>query len=89
MSGDVSSSGRRKVRFVVSMLRATMLCAVASRAAAFGVSARASTVSSVRRMSAPAMGSFYDFKANKLDGSAASMDAFKGKPVLILNVASL
>jgi glutathione peroxidase-family protein len=40
------------------------------------------------RSSSPSM-SFFEFTANKLDGAATSMEAFKGKPVLILNVASL
>ena len=32
---------------------------------------------------------FYDFSAKTLDGKDQSMSDYKGKPVLILNVASL
>jgi glutathione peroxidase len=35
------------------------------------------------------MATFYDFSANTIDGKETSMADFKGKPVLILNVASL
>jgi len=70
------------------MLRATILCAVATRASAFGL-ASASRASSVRRMTAPAMANFFDFSATKIDGSDVSMADYKGKPTLILNVASL
>ena len=69
------------------MLRATMLCGLASGASAFGL-ASVSPLSSVRRMSSPEM-SFFDFKATKIDGSEVSMADYKGKPTLILNVASL
>ena len=41
------------------------------------------------RMSTVNMAGFYDFSAAKIDGSAAPMSAYKGKPTLILNVASL
>ena len=41
------------------------------------------------RMSTVNMAGFYDFSATKIDGSAAPMSAYKGKPTLILNVASL
>lgn len=43
----------------------------------------------VARMSSPAMSAFYDFSATTLDGKATSMKEYEGKPVLILNVASL
>jgi hypothetical protein len=69
------------------MLRATILAAAATRAGALQVGVGARAVRA--RSSMPAMEAFYDFSANKLDGSAASMADFKGKPVLILNVASL
>jgi hypothetical protein len=44
---------------------------------------------SASRMSAPSMADFYDFSAKTLDGKDQSMSDYKGKPVLILNVASL
>ena len=37
----------------------------------------------------PTMSAFYDFSATKIDGTAAEFSSYKGKPVLILNVASL
>jgi len=40
-------------------------------------------------MSTVNMAGFYDFSATTIDGKAAPMSAYKGKPVLILNVASL
>jgi cytochrome oxidase Cu insertion factor (SCO1/SenC/PrrC family) len=42
-----------------------------------------------RSMSNVNMATFYDFSANTIDGKETSMADFKGKPVLILNVASL
>ena len=41
------------------------------------------------RATMPAMASLYDFEATSLDGKKMPMSAYKGKPVLILNVASL
>jgi cytochrome oxidase Cu insertion factor (SCO1/SenC/PrrC family) len=35
------------------------------------------------------MASFHDFKATALDGTEVDMASYKGKPVLVLNVASL
>jgi len=35
------------------------------------------------------MGSFHDFSTTALDGKEVSMSSFKGKPILVLNVASL
>ena len=32
---------------------------------------------------------FHDFSATAIDGSAVSMGDFKGKPIVVLNVASL
>ena len=32
---------------------------------------------------------FYDFSGDKIDGSTVSMSAYKGKPILIVNVASM
>jgi len=45
--------------------------------------------SSAARMMSPNMATFYDFSANTLDGKSTAMSDYKGKPVLILNVASL
>jgi len=41
------------------------------------------------RVSSPEMATFYDFSATKIDGTKDDFSAYKGKPVLILNVASL
>lgn len=38
---------------------------------------------------AVSMASFYDFSATAMDGSTVDMSSFKGKPVLLLNIASL
>ena len=35
------------------------------------------------------MATLYDFSATTIDGKEASMADYKGKPVLIVNVASL
>ena len=43
----------------------------------------------MRAMSTTMADSFYDFEATAIDGKKVSMSDFKGKPVLILNVASL
>jgi len=47
--------------------------------------------SAMRNMhrAAPAMSSLYDFSAVDLDGKDQAMADYKGKPVVILNVASL
>ena len=70
-----------------TMLKVTVLAATAAQSAAYvmgGVRAGA-----VARMSSPSMATFYDFSATSIAGEAAPMSAYKGKPVLILNVASL
>lgn len=43
----------------------------------------------VRTAVSPTMSAFYDLSAPKIDGTPSSFSAYKGKPVLILNVASL
>jgi glutathione peroxidase len=35
------------------------------------------------------MASFYDFSATTIDGKKVDFSSYKGKPVLILNIASL
>jgi hypothetical protein len=70
------------------MLKVSLIAAAASRAAAFGLSSAVHS-RGVARAASPVMSSFYDFKATTLAGKSASMSDFKGKPVLILNVASL
>ena len=61
-------------------------------ALALATSANALAVGSMRmasvRAAAPSM-SLYDFSGTAIDGSAKSFGDYKGKPVLILNVASL
>jgi len=70
-------------------LRIVSVFALAGMAAGFGVSTPTFGGRAVARASAPVMESFYDFSATAIDGTAAPMSAYKGKPVLILNVASL
>ena len=66
-----------------------MLLAAAGRASGFGMAAGRMPVRALARAASPQMASLYDFSSTKIDGSALSMSDFKGKPVLILNVASL
>ena len=67
------------------MLKMALLMGVAGRATAFGAVGRAAVRT---RVTTPSMG-FYDFSATTIAGAASKMSDFKGKPVLILNVASL
>ena len=69
------------------MLRIGLLALAAGRAAGFGV-AGPRVARGMARAAAPQM-NFYDFSATTIDGKAAKMSDYKGKPVLILNVASL
>jgi len=72
------------------MLRtATLALAIDSTYGFTAGTASGMRVSNVRAMSSPTMSAFFDFSATKLDGSEGSMAACKGKPTLILNVASL
>jgi hypothetical protein len=59
-----------------------MIAAVAGRAMGYG------QTRAVLRMSSASM-SFFDFSAKTIGGKTKSMADYKGKPVLILNVASL
>lgn len=56
---------------------------------ASGLSLGRPVVASRGRSSSVSMASLYDFSANKIDGTPVKFDEFKGKPTLILNVASL
>ena len=69
------------------MLRVSMIGLAASQVAGFSVGAGA--MRTVSRSSDVQMASLYDFEAVTIDGKKAPMSAYKGKPVLILNVASL
>ena len=71
------------------MFKLTCIAAVASQAAGFGLSSAAPHARALSRMSSPAMSSIYDFSAKTIDGKDTKLSDFKGKPVLILNVASL
>ena len=68
------------------MLKVSLLALAAGRAAGLQVGAAARAVRT--RVSMPSM-SFFDFSAKTLDGKTLKMSDLKGKPVLILNVASL
>jgi cytochrome oxidase Cu insertion factor (SCO1/SenC/PrrC family) len=57
-------------------------------AAAFSPGAAAVSTRGVSR-AAVSMANFHDFSATALDGSKVDMSSFKGKPILILNIASL
>jgi cytochrome oxidase Cu insertion factor (SCO1/SenC/PrrC family) len=69
-----------------------MLCKVSVAllaASASGLSLGRPAMVSRGRSSSVSMATLYDFSANQIDGTPVKFDAFKGKPVLILNVASL
>ena len=61
----------------------------AEAAMGFSVAPTMPRATTAARMSTVSMASFYDFSATTIDGSAAPMSAYKGKPTLIVNVASL
>ncbi|KAL1522241.1 hypothetical protein AB1Y20_021877 [Prymnesium parvum] len=65
------------------------LLATTSLAAASAFSAGGIAPGRAISRSAISMASFHDFSATSLGGKELSMADFKGKPVLILNVASL
>jgi len=70
-------------------LRAAIVAAAVGRAAGYGLSNGVpGAARAVRRASSASM-SFLDFSAKTIDGTETSMSTFKGKPILILNVASL
>ena len=66
-----------------------MLACSALAAYGFALAPATARMMAPARMSTVNMAGFYDFSATKIDGSAAPMSAYKGKPTLILNVASL
>ena len=71
------------------MLRVVLAGSALSVASGFSVAPASVRMNAPARMSTVNMAGFYDFSATKIDGSAAPMSAYKGKPTLILNVASL
>jgi cytochrome oxidase Cu insertion factor (SCO1/SenC/PrrC family) len=58
-------------------------------ASASGLSLGRPAVASRGRTSSVSMATLYDFEANKIDGTPMKFDALKGKPALIMNVATL
>jgi len=68
-----------------TMLR--LLVGSLAGAAAFNVGGGVPTSRGLSR--AAVSMSFHDFKATALDGSEVDMSSFKGKPILVLNIASL
>jgi len=72
------------------MLRVAVFGLACGNAAAFTVmNAPRGARTSQRTMVSPIMADFYDFSGTTLSGDEMSMSSLKGKPVLILNVASL
>ena len=71
------------------MLRLATVGLAATSVAGFSANGPMAMRTSARTMSNVNMATFYDFSANTIDGKPTSMSDFKGKPVLILNVASL
>ena len=79
-----------ELRSTSYMLRVSLLAL--SSASAYGFApgnAAAMRSRAVRTAVSPTMSAFYDLSAPKIDGTPSSFSAYKGKPVLILNVASL
>jgi len=70
------------------MLRVSVL-AMATRAISGFAVGTSGAVRSMSRTAAPLMSSFHDFSAKTIDGVETPMSTYKGKPTLILNVASL
>jgi len=71
------------------MLRFSLIAAASQSVYGFAAVGRAPTVQMSRTMSSPVMSGFGDFSATTLGGDTVSMESLKGKPTLILNVASL
>jgi len=73
------------------MIKVGMLALAAQSVQSFTLQSNFASSRVISRASASAvqMASFYDFSASTLDGKEASMKDFEGKPVLILNVATL
>ena len=85
-----STVSTRRSHPAFSMLRVSLLAL--SSASAYGFApgnAAAMRSRAVRTAVSPTMSAFYDLSAPKIDGTPSSFSAYKGKPVLILNVASL
>jgi len=70
----------------LAMLRTTIIAATAACASSLTVGA--GVRGAPARASMPAM-SFYEFEGTTIGGEKATMADFKGKPVLVMNVASL
>jgi cytochrome oxidase Cu insertion factor (SCO1/SenC/PrrC family) len=58
-------------------------------AAAFSMGGAGAAGRGVSARAAVSMASFHDFSATAMGGKDVSMSDFKGKPILVLNVASL
>ena len=71
------------------MLKTTLIAGAASLTAGFGLTPAFGVQSARARVSSPNMASFYDFSATTIDGKEKSFADYKGKPIVILNVASL
>jgi len=46
-------------------------------------------VTQTRARASVSMANFHEFSHTAMDGTEVSMESFKGKPILVLNVASL
>jgi cytochrome oxidase Cu insertion factor (SCO1/SenC/PrrC family) len=68
------------------MIRKLVAFALVGNAQAYTIG---SAAVSTARAARPMMAALQDFSLTAIDGSAVDMSSFKGKPVLILNVASL
>jgi len=71
------------------MLRPLVIALASQSAAGFMVGGAAPARGAQGQVSEVMMASLYDFEATSLAGDSVSMSAYKGKPTLILNVASL
>lgn len=84
---EAASSRSLSIPDTSPMLRITTIAL--STSAAYGFVAGSAPATRGMRSASPAMSVFFDQSATALDGSAVDFSAYKGKPTLILNVASL
>jgi hypothetical protein len=72
-----------------NLVKLSVLALAPGAAEAFAMGGAGGARAAARGVSSVRMSDFYDFKLDGLSGGSMSMSDYKGKPVLILNVASL
>jgi glutathione peroxidase len=86
----MKASSRRSPAGMTGLSLVLAAAAVAYTASATGAITLSSPMSTQSSTTPPAQtaGSFYDLKANQLDGKPGDLSAYKGKVTLVVNVAS-